>query len=69
MILFNTLQYFQYLILFQSWQGTTPISPPRKSGNAAVNAVAAKRRTIVVNVHLVETIKVIKSANFAGVIV
>jgi hypothetical protein len=40
----------------------------RRNGNVVVNVVVVRRKTIVVNVHRVETIRVTRSVNYADVI-
>ena len=46
----------------------TLTNPLRRNGNVVVNVVVVKRKTIVVNVHPVETIRVTRSVNYADVI-
>ena len=51
-----------------TWREMTLTNPLRRNGNVVVNVVVVKRKTIVVNVHPVETIRVTRSVNYADVI-
>ena len=52
----------------RTWREMTLTNPLRRNGNVVVNVVVVRRKTIVVNVHRVETIRVTRSVNYADVI-